>query len=86
MWHRESHMTYDDSTPRNPVATSIQATIAHHGALRVLAAALLALAHPKPLRPPPTDVRDLDDHLRQDVGLPPKAATLRSPPVHIFLP
>ena len=77
-------MTYDE-TP-NRVATSIHATIAQHGALRVLSAAFLALVHPPQLRPPPTSAEDLDDHLRRDVGLPPKRAAGPAPPCNLFLP
>ena len=84
MRHRETHMTYDESP--NPVATSIHATIAQHGALRVLSAAFLALVHPPQLRPPPTNAGDLDDHLRRDVGLPPKRAAGPPLPINPFLP
>ena len=79
-------MTYDDTSP-NPIATSIEATIAQHGALRVFSAAFLALVHPPHLRPPPsTEAQDLDDHLRRDVGLPPKRAAGPAPPLHLFQP
>ena len=79
-------MTYDDSTPQIPLATSIEATIAQHGALRVFGAAFLALVHPPQLRPPPTEAQELDDHLRRDVGLPPKRAAGQAPPLHLFFP
>ena len=79
-------MTYDEAVSENPAHTSIDATIAQHGALRVFSAALLALVHPPRLGPPPTRAQDLDDHLRRDVGLPPKRATGPEPPRNFFLP
>ncbi|MFD1341065.1 hypothetical protein [Litorisediminicola beolgyonensis] len=54
--------------------TSIDALIARHGALKVLAAALRALLRPPQLRPPPLRAQDLDPHLRRDLGLPPERA------------
>ncbi|MBV7394916.1 hypothetical protein [Mameliella sediminis] len=51
--------------------TNIDTTIAQHGALRVLAAAAVALFRAPTLRPPPTPTDALSDHLRRDVGLPP---------------
>jgi len=48
--------------------------IAAHGAPRVLLAALVAMLVPRPARPLATRMCDLDDHLRRDIGLPPKAA------------
>ena len=77
-------MTYDEIPPQPQIATSIEATIAQHGALRVLGAAFLTLFHPPQLRPPPTAVDALDDHLRRDVGLPPKRAAEPAPPSHLF--
>ncbi|WP_126978608.1 hypothetical protein [Frigidibacter oleivorans] len=54
---------------------SIDATIAAHGAWRVLAvAAGRLLTGPLRRRPAPTAADRLSDHLRRDVGLPPKAA------------
>ncbi len=79
-------MTYDHTAPLAPAPASIEATIAQHGALRVLCAALGAIVHPPQLRPPPTRARDLDDHLRRDVGLPPKRASGPALPLNLFLP
>ncbi|SLN17994.1 hypothetical protein ROJ8625_00604 [Roseivivax jejudonensis] len=58
--------------------TSIDATIARHGALRVLMAALGALLRPAAPHPPPeAGVDGLTPHLRRDIGLPPEAAHAR---------
>ncbi|MEN9061639.1 MULTISPECIES: hypothetical protein [Ponticoccus] len=67
-------MFNDNLLPRPLPDTSIESTIAQHGALRVLTASLIALFHTPTLRPPPTDVDALDDHIRRDVGLPPRRA------------
>ena len=79
-------MTYDETPRHNPIATSIEATIAQHGALRVFGASLLALVHAPQFRPPLVDAEDLDDFLRRDIGLPPKRATGPAPPVHFLVP
>lgn len=64
-------MTLDQIQPTQPPVTSIEATIAQHGALRVLCSAIGALFSTPPSRPPPTHLSQLDDHLRRDLGLPP---------------
>ena len=64
-------MTYDQIRPSHTV-TNIDATIAQHGALRVLYHAIGALFTLPPSRPPPTRLSELDDHLRRDIGLPPE--------------
>ncbi|MCT2538334.1 hypothetical protein OE699_05490 [Sedimentimonas flavescens] len=58
-------------------ASSIEAAIAIHGARRVLIAALLATLRPRAARPLAANFVDLDDHMRRDIGLPPKST---SPP------
>lgn len=70
--------------PRPLPETSIKATIAQHGALRVLVASVAALFHAPVLRPPPTDADALDDHLRRDVGLLPRRAAERHLPLSPF--
>lgn len=63
--------------PPLPNPTLIDMAIARHGAARVLFAAIRALLHPAE-RPPdirrrrPPDLRALNDHLRRDIGLPPR--------------
>lgn len=74
-------MTYDQIRPIT--VTDIKTTIAQHGALRVLFAALGALFTLPPSRPPPPRLSDLDDRLRQDVGLLPKRA--ERPEVSLFI-
>lgn len=59
---------------RTGTLTSLPALIAHHGAPRVLVAALVAMLFPRAFRPLAAQMSDLDDHLRRDIGLPPKAA------------
>lgn len=66
----------------NPLLT-IEATIAAHGAWRVLSAALLAILMRRRDRAPPGDAAELGDHLRRDLGLPParpRLAVERIPP------
>ncbi|MEO0944926.1 MAG: hypothetical protein AAFY06_08800 [Pseudomonadota bacterium] len=75
-------MTYDQIRPSQTV-TNIDATIAQHGALRVLCHAIGALFTLPPSRPPPTPLSGLDDHLRRDIGLPPLHAT--GPAISPFL-
>lgn len=70
--------------PRPVPETSIADTIAQHGALRVLAASVVALFHAPTLRPPPIEADALDDHLRRDVGLPPRRAADPRLPVSPF--
>ena len=79
-------MTYDQTADHNPLATSIEATIAQHGAFRVFGASLVALLHATRFRRPLTDADDLGDHLRRDVGLPPHRASGPAPPVHFLVP
>lgn len=54
---------------------NLDLTIAHFGARRVIWAALRALLRPKDSGMAAFD--DLDDHLRRDMGLPPRTT---SPP------
>jgi hypothetical protein len=54
-------------------STSLHDVIAEFGARRVLFTALFVLLRPRPMATLP----ELDDHLRRDMGLPPRAA---SPP------
>ena len=63
--------------PISPLA-SIDVVIAHHGAAKVLLAALVALLRPRAPRPLAARLSELDNHMRSDIGLPPKAA---SPPM-----
>lgn len=62
--------------PLAPFGATLEDIIAHFGIRRVLLAALAALIARHRARPLSSLV-DLDDHLRRDIGLPPKAA---SPP------
>ena len=78
-------MTYDDLPPATPFSTSIEATIAQHGPLRVLRAAFGALIAFPPSRPPPPELSELDDHLRRDIGLPPQRASGPSLPLSPYL-
>ncbi len=74
----------------HPVAphpsTDIASTIAQHGAPRVLAAALAALFRTPRMRPPPPLAEDLTNHLRWDVGLPPRTQVDRRLAVQPFVP
>lgn len=67
-------MTKDESLP------AIHALIHSLGARRVFIAAALALLRPAPRRPLAVQFQDLDNHLRRDIGLPPKAASPPMPP------
>lgn len=62
-----------ETLPRKALASSLQEMITEFGALRVFLAALCALLRPR-LAP---RLPELDDHMRRDMGLPPRAA---SPP------
>ena len=54
-------------------SNAIDAAIAAHGAWRVLIAAAAALMRGRMRKARPPDARHLDDHIRADIGLPPRA-------------
>jgi hypothetical protein len=58
---------------RTQATTPLPSLIASHGAPRVLVAALVAMLFPRAFRPLATQMSELDDHLRRDIGLPPIA-------------
>lgn len=60
---------------------SIQLAIAEHGALRVFGASLLALLRAvfAPVEADPTE--RLSEHLRRDIGLPPRGSPLPEAPM-----
>lgn len=60
---------------------SIELALAEHGALRVFGAAALALLRAvfAPVEADPTD--RLSEHLRRDIGLPPRGSPLPEAPV-----
>lgn len=68
-------MTQGSSALAGP---ALHLVIAEFGPRRVLLAALFALLCPRAGAPLATQFCELDDHMRRDMGLPPRAA---SPPV-----
>ena len=72
-------MTMFQDQTRGSALPELHDIIARFGARRVLFAALIALLRPQPAaRTLPRDpLPKLDDHIRRDMGLPPRAA---SPP------
>ncbi len=70
-------MTQDHSLslPQLDLTPNLDLTIAHFGAPRVLWAAILALLRPRTSAL--AGLSELDDHLRRDMGLPPRTT---SPP------
>lgn len=60
---------------------SIQLAIAEHGALRVFGAAAMAMLRAvfAPVEADPTEA--LSDHLRRDIGLPPRGSPLPEAPM-----
>ncbi|MDF2142437.1 hypothetical protein [Paenirhodobacter sp. CAU 1674] len=71
-------MTKTEVHPGVTPLPSIETMIALHGARRVLWAALAALLRGQGARPLAARLTELDDHMRRDIGLPPKGA---SPPL-----
>ena len=71
-------MTQDHSLALSKIdlTPNLDLTIAHFGARRVLWAAVLALLRPQSSAL--AGLSELDDHLRRDMGLPPRTT---SPPV-----
>ena len=67
-----------NALPLGPDPSLIEDAIARHGPSRVLLAALRALLRPaarppdRPRPPRARDLRDLNEHLRRDIGLPPR--------------
>jgi len=57
---------------------SLEAIIQRHGAVRVLVATVVAMLRPRGARPLAATLSELDNHMRRDIGLTPKAA---SPPM-----
>lgn len=66
---------------QNGAIAPLSALIAAHGPWRVLLAALTTLLH-QAIGPTPPSVDRLPDHLRQDIGLPPRG----SPPPQPIIP
>lgn len=64
---------------RHQTLPALDTLIDTFGARRVLLAALVAMLRPRPARPLAAQMCDLDDHLRRDIGLPPKAAPPDTP-------
>ncbi|MBZ4022920.1 hypothetical protein CKO11_10660 [Rhodobacter sp. TJ_12] len=70
-------MTRTDD-PELALHLHLETLIALHGARRVMLAALAALVRPR-MRPPLAEqFAELDDHMRRDIGLPPRG---HSPPM-----
>jgi len=66
--------SFPEAMPPHP---PLSAVIDHYGPWRVLGAALVALARPRPSRAGRHADR-LGNHIRRDIGLPP----ITSPPAH----
>lgn len=63
---------------QNGALLPLSALIAAHGPWRVLGAALIALLR-QAIRPGAPDVDSLPDHLRKDIGLPPRGSPAQQP-------
>lgn len=61
------------------IHTPIHRVIAEHGAWRVFFAALVEIVTARPAKAP--DVDSLPDHIRQDIGLPPRGSPLPEAPM-----
>jgi hypothetical protein len=68
------------ATGRN-VPHSIHLAIAEHGALRVMGAALATLLGPVFALGAPDPTAHLNDHMRKDIGLPPRGSPLPEAPM-----
>ena len=60
---------------------SIQLAIAEHGALRVIGVALTTLFGPVLALGAPDPTAHLSDHIRKDIGLPPRGSPLPEAPM-----
>ncbi len=74
-------MTHLHNTSTLAARQSIHLAIAEHGAWRVLGVALKTLLTAVALRPAADPLDRLSDHLRRDIGLPPRGSPLPEAPM-----